>query len=230
MGGRAGRHRASLRWAFERLLTRFGPQGWWPAETPFEVCVGAILVQGTSWRNAELALDALRRADRLCFERMRGLGSGPLARLIRPVGFHRAKARRLGAFVEFLEAQYDGDADALGGTTTADLREKLLAVNGIGPETADAIALYAAGKPIFVVDAYARRVFSRLGLIEQDAPHEELREWVASQLGEDTDVYNEYHALIVALGKTICRKQPRCGGCPLRDRCPRGGLEAAGEK
>ena len=230
MGGGIGRRHASLRWVFERLLARFGPQGWWPAETPFEVCVGAILVQGTSWRNAELALDALRRADRLRFERLRELGSGQLAKLIRPVGFHRVKARRVSAFLEFLQQRYEGDAAALAGTESADLRRQLLAVEGIGPETADAIALYAAGKPVFVVDAYARRVFSRLGLIEPDAAHGAIQQWIAAELGEDSDLDNEYHALIVELGKTTCRKRPRCDACPLRERCRRVGVEGAGER
>jgi len=225
-----GRRHASLRWAFERLLARFGPQRWWPAETPFEVCVGAILVQGTSWRNADLALAALRRADRLRFDRLRDLGSGQLSGLIRPVGFHRVKARRVSAFLEFLEEQYAGDAAALAGTESADLRRQLLAVEGIGPETADAIALYAAGKPVFVVDAYARRVFSRLGLIEANAAHGAIQQWVAAELGRDSDLYNEYHALIVELAKTTCRRRPRCEVCPLRERCRLVGVEGAGER
>ncbi len=229
MGGGRGRRRASLRWAFERLLARFGPQGWWPAETPFEVCVGAILVQGTSWRNAELALDALRGDDRLCFERLRRLDTGRLSRLIRPVGFHRVKARRLAALLEFLEDRYEGDAARMAETETAVLQPALLAVPGIGPETADAIALYAAGKPVFVVDAYARRIFSRLGMIERDVAHKEIQQWAAGQLGEDSDLYNEYHALIVALGKTTCRRRPRCGECPLLERCRRVGVEAEGK-
>ena len=227
MGG--GRRRASLRWAFERLLARLGPQGWWPAETPFEVCVGAILVQGTSWRNAELALEALRGADRLSFERLQTLDPGRLSRLIRPVGFHRVKARRLAAFLEFLGDQYEGDAARMAGTEAAVLRPALLAVSGIGPETADAIALYAAGKPVFVVDAYARRIFSRLGMIDRDLAHEAIQRWVAARLGEDSDLYNEYHAFIVALGKTTCRRRPQCDECPLRERCRRVGVEAEGE-
>ena len=138
---------------------------------------------------------------------LRELRSAQLARLIRPVGFHRVKARRVSAFLEFLEEQYEGDAAALAETEPAELRRQLLAVEGVGPETADAIALYAAGKPVFVVDAYARRVFSRLGLIEQDATYGTIQEWVAAELGRDSDLYNEYHALIVALGKTACRKR-----------------------
>lgn len=219
-----------MRWVFERLLARFGPQGWWPADTPFEVCVGAILVQGTSWQNAELALDRLRKADRLSFERLSGLSPEPLSRLIRPVGFHRVKARRLRAFLDFLGTRYRGDAAALADTDATELQRELLAVAGIGPETADVISLYAAGKPVFVVDAYARRVFSRLGLIELEAPHDAIQEWAGAQLGRDGALYNEYHALIVELGKTSCRRRPLCGGCPLRQRCPRVGLGAAGEK
>src|SRR5688500_14039919 len=160
---------------YDRLRGARGPAGWWPAETPFEVCVGAILVQNTAWPNAEKALASLRAAGRLSYEGLAGLDRAALATLIRPSGCYNVKAERLGAFVEFLGRAYGGGVEAMAAVDPRLLRQQLLAVRGIGRETADSIVLYAAGRPLFVIDAYTRRVFARLGLIRGDEDYDALQ-------------------------------------------------------
>lgn len=198
-----------------RLRAHFGPARWWPADTPFEVCVGAILVQNTAWANAEKALAALRAEGLLEFEALRRVRRTKLERLIRSSGCYRIKARRLRAFLEFLDARYGGRVDAMGAEDPHRLREALLEVHGIGRETADSIALYAAGLPLFVIDAYTRRVFSRLGLIRGQEPYDELQRFFMERLPKRVALFNDFHAQIVSLGKEVCRPRPRCDVCPL---------------
>ena len=209
---------------YERLRSHRGPAGWWPAETPFEVCVGAILVQNTAWPNVEKALCSLRAAGRLSYEGLAGLGQEELAALIRPSGCYNVKAGRLAAFVDFLGREYGGRVEAMAERDARALREQLLAVRGIGRETADSIALYAAGLPLFVVDAYTRRVFGRLGMIRGDESYDALQDYFMTELAADADLFNDYHAQIVIHAKDICRPRPHCARCPLDSICPRVGV------
>jgi endonuclease-3 related protein len=213
-----------LRRVYCRLLRRFGHAGWWPGGTPFEVCVGAILVQNTSWTNVERALEELRRRDLLSFERLHALPPSRLSRLVRSSGYYNVKARRLRAFLDFLGAEYGGRVEAMSSEPARVLRAKLLAVAGIGRETADSIGLYAAGLPLFVVDAYTRRVFSRLGLLHGDEPYDAVQLFFMERLAPDASLYNDYHAQVVLLGKDVCRPRPRCASCPLDDLCPKRGV------
>jgi endonuclease-3 related protein len=212
---------------YGRLRDRYGPAGWWPGESSFEVCVGAILVQNTAWVNVERTLVSLRRRGLLSFEALDRRPPSRLAPLLRSSGTFRVKARRLRAFLDFLGAEYGGQVEGMRAERPEALRRKLLAVPGIGPETADSIALYAAGKPLFVVDAYTRRVFSRLGLLRGDLPYAEVQQFVEERLPRDTDLYNDYHAQLVRLGQEACRPRPRCAECPLDDLCPKQGVPSA---
>jgi endonuclease III related protein len=209
---------------YRRLRRRFGHAGWWPARSPFEVCLGAILTQNTSWTNVEKALVSLRRRGWLSFRALRGVPEAELAEALRPAGTFRVKARRLAAFLEFLGREYRGRVAAMALEEPAALRAKLLAVHGVGRETADSIALYAAGQPLFVVDAYTRRVFRRLGRVEGSEPYDVLQRYFMERLPRSAPLFNDYHAQIVRLAKEHCRERPRCGGCPLDDQCPRHGL------
>ena len=206
---------------YDRLFAAYGPQGWWPGgHDPFEVIVGAILTQNTAWANVERALAALRTAGALSPERMSALGEPELAELVRPSGTFRVKARRLRAFLDMLHARFGGDLAALLALPADATRVTLLAVPGIGPETADAIALYAAGKPAFVIDAYTRRIVDRLGLAPEERSYGGYRSLFTSALAAEAALYSEYHALLVEHGKRRCtRNAPRCGGCPLADGC-----------
>ena len=209
---------------YARLRRHRGPAGWWPAQSPFEVCIGAILVQNTAWPNVEKALAVLRAAGRLSYAGLAGLGQEELAALIRPSGCYNVKARRLAAFVEFLGREYGGRVEAMSAREPWLLRAQLLAVSGIGRETADSIVLYAAGLPLFVIDAYTRRVFGRLGLIRGDESYDALQDRFMSELAADTGLYNDYHAQIVIHAKDVCRARPRCAQCPLDSHCPKAGL------
>lgn len=211
--------RAQVLQLFERLLTRYGAQHWWPGETPFEVCVGAILTQNTNWGNVEKAINNLKAADRLSVEGMAALAPEQLAVLIRPAGYFNLKADRLLSFIRFLQKQHQGSLDRLFSAPWRETRSQLLSVKGIGPETADSILLYAGYKPSFVVDSYTRRIFSRLGLLEESINYDELRCFFMDRLPGETALFNEYHALIVELGKEVCRPKPRCGDCCLADLC-----------
>jgi endonuclease III related protein len=203
-----------------RLLDHFGPLHWWPAETPFEVVVGAILTQNTAWRNVEYAIANLRRAGRLEAETLLELTAGELETLIRPAGFFRQKTRCLQGFVRVLVEGHGGDLDAWLAGPLATVRRELLALPGIGPETADSILLYAGNRATFVVDAYTRRLFSRLGLLEGHERYDAIRDRFMQALPTDAELFNEYHALIVETCKVFCRKAPLCPPCPLRLRCP----------
>lgn len=204
---------------FERLARHFGPRHWWPAETPFEVCVGAILTQNTNWGNVEKAIANLRRAGLLTPESLRDTPPEELAAVIRPAGFFNVKSRRLHEFVAFLFARHQGNLEQMFAGDWRALREELLRVRGIGPETCDSIILYAGHKPTFVVDAYTRRVFAHLGLVTPQAPYDEVRVFFMDHLPPDVGLFNEYHALIVEQAKTYCRTSPRCTGCPLIVEC-----------
>jgi endonuclease-3 related protein len=209
---------------YQRLRARFGHAGWWPGDSPFEVCVGAILVQNTTWANVERTLDGLERRRLLSFRALARLPASRLAPLLRSSGTFRVKARRLRAFLDFLSSEYGGRVEAMRDEDLPLLRRKLLAVPGIGPETADSIALYAAEQASFVVDAYTRRVFTRLGLLRGDESYGEVQRLFEEHLPRDAALYNDYHAQIVRLGKDFCRLRPRCPECPLKELCPRRGL------
>ncbi|WP_298438303.1 endonuclease III domain-containing protein [Geobacter sp.] len=213
------RSEEQLREIFNLLLDRYGPRHWWPAETPFEVCVGAILTQNTNWGNVEKAIANLKRERLLSPEALRELPAERLAEVIRPAGFFNVKGARLKEFVGFLFARYGGSLERMLGGEWQELREELLGVRGIGRETADSILLYAGGKPTFVVDAYTRRLFSALGLVDPRADYEAVRALFMENLPPDVPLFNEYHALIVEHCKEHCRKTPRCGGCRLHLRC-----------
>jgi endonuclease III related protein len=217
---RQPRTRLSLTSIYERLRQAHGHRGWWPGETAFEVCVGAILTQNTSWTNVEKALAVLRDRGILSFAGLHGMTPDELAPLIRSSGYFNVKARRVLAFVDFLGREYGGAVEPMAGEEPHELREKLLAVSGIGRETADSIALYAAGLPIFVVDAYTRRIFTRLGLLRGHEDYDVIRRVFESALPGEAALYNDYHAQIVHLGKDFCRTVPRCAPCSLRDVCP----------
>ncbi len=207
---------AKIRGFYEALLDAWGPQGWWPAETPFEVAVGAILTQNTNWRNVERAIVNLKREGLLEPAALAEVDPDRLAELVRPAGYFRVKTKRLRNFVRMLVDDFGGDLDALFSLSTSSLRETILSVSGIGPETADSIVLYAAGRPVFVVDAYTARVLYRHGLLDLPASYEEVQELMAGPLPADADLFGEYHALLVEVGKRHCKKRaPVCDGCPL---------------
>jgi endonuclease-3 related protein len=193
----------------------YGPQYWWPAETPTEVVVGAILAQNTAWRNVERAIANLKRVGLLDWGRLRDVAPESLAQHIKPAGTYKVKARRLKAFIDWFWQCYGGDLHSMFATPQDTLREELLAVPGIGRETADAILLYAGGLPTFVVDAYTARILFRHGLIDADAGYEQIKELFESSLSSDAALYNEFHALLVRVGKEHCRPRARCQGCPL---------------
>ena len=209
---------------YGRLLRARGPAGWWPAETAFEVCAGAVLVQNTAWPNAARALRSLKERGLLSYEGLRGTTAGQIAPIIRSCGTFNVKARRLAAFVDFLGRHYRGRVENMARVDSWELRRQLLAVPGIGRETADCIALYAAGHPLFVVDGYTRRVFSRLGLIRGDESYDDVQRFFMRRLPRDSSLFNDYHAQIVGLAKESCRARPLCGECPLDDVCPKRGV------
>lgn len=205
---------------YRRMLDHFGPRGWWPARTPFEVAVGAILVQSVSWSNAEAAIESLREAGCLEPGKLYRMDEAELAELIRPSLYYRQKARKLKAFVRLLVERFGGDMARMLAGETASVRRMLLGIHGIGPETADCILLYAGDHPIFVVDAYTRRIFARLGVWEDDITYEAMQEYFQRRLPPDVPLYNEYHALIDGVGSRYCKRtKPRCGECPLLSYC-----------
>ena len=208
----------------DALLEHFGPQDWWPGETPFEVMVGAVLTQNTAWTNVERAIAALKAGDALSVTAILSLPDAALANLIRPAGYFNVKARRLKALCQFLHNSGVADAPERLAAQAAlpELRERLLAVHGVGEETADSILLYALDQPSFVVDTYTRRSFTRLGLLTGNESYATIQTRFHTELPTDRALFNEFHALIVALGKHYCRPKPRCAGCPLLTRCPHG--------
>lgn len=198
------------------MLHALGPQGWWPGRTRFEVIVGAILAQNTAWTNVARAIANLRQARVLTPKALVALPAPKLARLVQPSGYYRTKAARVKRFLRFLRARYALNLSRMFAERPSKLREELLAVSGIGPETADSILLYAGGVPVFVVDAYTRRILGRHGLIRADATYDAVQALFTENLPPDPALYNEYHALLVAVGKDFCRPLPRCARCPLR--------------
>ena len=208
--------KARLLRLYRSLLAHHGPQDWWPARTSFEVAVGAILTQHTTWAGAARAVAALRARRLLTPRRLAGCDVGALERLVRPAGTYRLKARRLLDFTGWLLARFGGDFRRMRRAPLGPLRRELLAVPGLGPETADAILLYAAGRPVFVADTYTRRVLARHRLLPRAAGYEEARAFLEAHLPSDPALFNEFHALLVAVGKAHCRATPRCERCPLR--------------
>jgi endonuclease-3 related protein len=206
-----------LKEIYQKLYYHFGKQYWWPGDTPFEVMVGAILTQSTNWANVEKAIANLKKAKSLTAGKISKLNNEKLGKLIRSAGYYNIKAKRLKGFVKWFIDNYSGNIKILRKTKLAELREELLSINGIGPETADSIVLYAAEKPSFVVDAYTRRIFSRHKLIKIDASYEEIKFLFERNLPKNTQLYNEYHALIVKAGKEYCKKnKPLCRQCPIK--------------
>jgi len=205
---------------YHTLLSIFGEQGWWPADTPFEVMVGAVLTQNTSWRNVERAIENLKGEGVLTPQGLRGIDGARLAQLIRPAGYYNVKAKRLKSLIAFLDTEYEGDLTRMFSEPLERLREKILAVKGIGPETADSILLYAGGKPIFVIDAYTRRILSRHALITDGASYGDIQDLFMRRLPSDVSLYKEYHALLVRLAKTFCKTTPHCVECPLEEGWP----------
>ena len=204
-----------LKEIYRVLFKAFGPQRWWPAESPFEVMVGAILTQNTNWGNVEKAVVNLKKKKCLSAESLREIPLHELASLIKPAGYFNVKAKRLKNFIQFFFDEYDGKIERMKKEPLAGLREKLLKVNGIGPETADSILLYALGKPIFVVDAYTRRVLYRHNMIKKDADYHSVQRMFQEGLESPVALFNEYHALLVRLGKDFCKPKALCQQCPL---------------
>ena len=206
-----------LNFIYDRLYESFGPQKWWPGDTQLEIIVGAILTQNTSWTNVEKAIGNLKRENLLDVENLKKITTRRLAHLIKPAGYYNIKAKRLKNFIEYLHSFYDGSLKKMFDRDYLRLRAELLSLNGIGQETADSILLYAGNKPIFVVDAYTKRILQRHHLIDKDASYSEIQNLFMDNLKKDVKLFNEYHALLVNLGKNICLKRPLCEICPLKD-------------
>lgn len=204
---------------YDQLLEHFGPQHWWPGETQLEICLGAILTQNTAWSNVEKAITNLKKENYLVLDRLKKIRTKKLAVLIKPSGYFNIKAARLKSFIHYFANHHGGSFDHLFSGKPEAIRDSLLSVKGIGPETADSILLYAGGSPVFVVDAYTKRIFFRLGIIDKDAIYDEVQSFFMKNLPHKTKLFNEYHALIVMLGKHYCKPKPVCDPCPLKQ-CP----------
>lgn len=209
-----------MHWVYRRLYRAFGKQHWWPAKTPFEVIVGAILTQGTAWSNVEKSVRALREKKALVPERLYSMKSNVLSKTIRSSGFFNVKTRRLRNFVSYLFDRWDGDLHRMFQTPAPFLRREFLTISGLGKETVDSILLYAGNKPTFVVDAYTRRIFSRHGVFREDEEYDDIQNYFLRSLPPKSRLFNEYHALLVEVGKKYCRPSPLCQKCPL-DPLPR---------
>ena len=213
-----------LREIYRRLYAAYGPQGWWPGDGPFDVVVGAILTQAAAWTNVEWAIAAMKQADCWSIRAIHAMPAADLALIIRPSGYFNAKARKLKAFAQHVVDGYDGDLQSFLSRDMGPLREELLSIHGIGPETADDILVYAAEKPSFVIDSYTRRVVQRLGLVPLDAKssYKAYQDLFHANLDEDVPLFNEYHALLDRHAKDTCTKVPRCATCCLKDICATG--------
>jgi endonuclease-3 related protein len=207
--------RRELMQLYRRLYRHYGDLQWWPGDSPLEISVGAILTQNTAWTNVEKAIQRLKEARSLSVRALSRLPHKKLARLIQPAGYFNVKARRLKNFLSFLQHRYGGSLRKMFKQDSLRLREELLSVNGIGPETADSILLYAGEKPIFVIDAYTKRIFSRHGVLSYEKSYDELQELFMRQLPRSVTLYNQYHGMFVNIGKDFCRKRPLCASCPL---------------
>lgn len=223
---------------YQRLFAAFGPRYWWPSASapppataePFEMIAGAILVQNVAWQNAEKALLALQRAGLLDLHALHQAAAEAVEPLIRPAGYYRQKTTRLKGFAAHVVERYQGDLFAMLNQPLPSLREELLSLSGIGPETADCILCYAAGKPVMAMDAYTRRIFARIGLFDSTVTYDEMQAFFHRHLAADVALRGEYHALVDTLGNRVCRNRaPRCSGCPLLPICGRVGVEGAGE-
>ena len=214
----------TLHTVYDHLRAAYGPQNWWPGNSPFEVMVGAILVQNTAWKNVEKAIRNLADADLLEPHALANVDAEELQELIRPAGYFRLKTKRLLHLVRFVVDRYDGDLDAMFSVSLSTLREELLSLNGIGPETADSILLYAGEQPTFVVDTYTHRVLARHGWIGYEAGYYEIKDTFEAELEQDVALFNEFHALLVRVGHHHCRKTPKCAKCPLAELLPEGGI------
>jgi endonuclease-3 related protein len=202
--------------AYRRMHAHFGHRSWWPGDTAFEIIVGAILTQNTNWQNVEKAIAALKRDGLLSARKLLAIHPMKLAQLIRPAGYFRVKTKRLRSFLKFFIDGYGGSVKKLSGEDVNQIREELLGVNGIGPETTDSILLYALNKPIFVVDAYTKRILNRHYLCAEDETYDDVQAIFMDSLDRDIELFNDYHAQLVEVGKTYCRpKNPRCDDCPL---------------
>ncbi len=211
----------SLQRYFDHLYEDLGPQQWWPAKTQLEVVLGAILTQNTRWKNAEMALQSLRTRKWLQFSSLRKLKHSDLAKAIRPAGFFQQKATTIKNFLSFLDLNYDSSFKKMFNQSTHRLREQLMQIKGFGPETVDTILLYGGQRPTFIVDAYTRRILERHGLISPRLSYDEVQTLFHNSLDSDPAVFNEYHALLVGVGKTFCKKgNPDCHYCPLKSYLP----------
>ncbi|MDP2940077.1 MAG: endonuclease III domain-containing protein [Candidatus Omnitrophota bacterium] len=211
------RNKSILKEIYRRLNIAFGPQHWWPADTQFEVIAGAILTQNTAWSNVKKAIDNLKSQKLLKPLALKNVNIKKLARLIRPSGYYNQKAKKLKNFISFLFERYQGKLSKMFKQETSKLREELLEVNGIGPETADSILLYAGERKVFVVDAYTKRILSRHKIIDASLDYAQVQKLFMKNLLHDAKLFNEYHALLVKLGKDICKTKPNCSYCPLEN-------------
>ncbi len=200
---------------YHHLAAHYGPTHWWPGDTAFEIAVGAVLTQNAAWANVEKAIVNLKRANLLAPRAILACPTSALERALIPSGYFRVKAKRLRSFCQYVVKRYGGSIECMATQPLESLRPELLAVSGIGPETADDILLYACDKPVFVVDAYTRRILGRHGLVPPDIPYEDLRAIFEDHLEPDAHTFKEYHALIVFAGKDFCRRKPKCAQCPL---------------
>lgn len=200
---------------YKSLYSRYGPQHWWPAESALECILGTILTQNTSWANVEKAFENLKARSLISIDKLDSIQTEKLANLIRPSGYFNQKAIKIKTFVSYVKKTYDGDLDKMLGQDTHKLREELLCIKGIGPETADSILLYALNKPVFVIDTYTYRVLSRHSIIPERTSYQDMQELLTNSLPIDVQIFNEYHALFVKVGKEHCKRKAICRGCPL---------------
>lgn len=205
---------------YTRLASAWGPQHWWPGDTPFEVAIGAVLTQNTAWSNVEKAIASLKILHALTPAGLLVLSDSDLEQAVRPTGYYRVKARYLRTLAEWVSRSAAGDLSSLASEDTDTLRNEILALRGVGRETADSILLYAVGKPVFVVDAYTRRIAAKLCLLSENATYDVTQRYFTTRLPEDAHLFNEFHALLVRLAKEHCRTRSICSVCPLEQRCP----------
>jgi endonuclease-3 related protein len=201
---------------YSKLYSFYGPQYWWPGDTPLEIAVGAILTQNTNWYNVEKAIKNLKDAKALSAKALHELPTQKLSLLIRPAGYFNIKAKRIKAFIDFIMDNYNGSMKRMKKEDLGSLRKKLLDIHGIGNETADSILLYALNKPVFVIDVYTKRILSRHNIMDYNAPYEEYQNLFHKEIDENIQLFNEYHALFVRLGKDYCKPKPLCERCPLK--------------
>ncbi|MCX8021171.1 MAG: endonuclease III domain-containing protein [Syntrophorhabdaceae bacterium] len=202
---------------FELLFSHYGPRRWWPGDTPLEIAIGAILTQNTAWRNVEKAIENLKSLDMLDVKKLYDIETESLANIIKPSGFYNIKAKRLKNLIRLIYEEYGGDIEQLKRHGDSDLRMRLLSVKGIGEETGDSIMLYALNRPIFVVDAYTKRFLENHRLYDGKPDYQTVQKFFMENLPKDVYLFNEYHALIVSLGKDYCKRAPKCPLCPLKE-------------